>query len=167
MNKLLTSIAIIAVLTATSAVAQSQSDYATVIRVKPMYENVRVPNTRTQCNSVNVPVYGQERFDQGSAIVGGLIGGVIGNQFGQGEGKTAMTGIGAITGAIVGGKQEIGIVGYRNETRCEDIIFYEQEERIKNYRITYEWNGIQRQGYTFNRYQVGDKILINISLRSR
>tara|TARA_B110000503_G_C6982098_1_gene343670 strand:- start:101 stop:604 length:504 start_codon:yes stop_codon:yes gene_type:complete len=167
MNKLLTSIATIVALTATSAIAQSQSDYATVIRVKPVYENVRVPTSRTQCNSVNVPVYGQERFDQGSAIVGGLIGGLIGNQFGKGEGKTAMTGIGAITGAIVGGKQETGIVGYRKETRCEDIIFYEEQERIKNYSITYEWNSIRQQGYTLNRYQVGDRIPVNISIQAK
>jgi uncharacterized protein YcfJ len=165
MNKLLTSIAPIAVLISTSAYAQT--DYATVIRIKPIYENVRVPNSRTQCNSVNVPIYGEERFDTGSAIVGGIVGGVFGNQIGKGTGNDIATGVGAVTGAVIGGKRSTGIVGYRKETRCEDIIFYEQEERIKNYRITYEWNGIQRQGYTFNRHQVGDKIIINVSLRTR
>lgn len=165
MNKLLTSIAAVAVLTATSAFAQSE--YATVLRVRPVYENVKVPAVRTQCYSVNVPVYGQERFDQGSAIAGGIIGGIIGNQIGRGTGNDIATGAGAITGVIIGGRQSNGIVGYRKDTRCEDIIFYEDEERIKNYRITYEWNGIQQEGYTFTRHQVGDKILINISLRSR
>lgn len=165
MNKLLTSIAAITILTATSAFAQT--DHATVLRVKPVYENVRVPNSRTQCNSVNVPIYGQERFDEGSAIVGGIVGGVIGNQIGRGSGNDIATAGGAIVGVVIGGRQPSGIVGYRKETRCEDIIFYEEEERIKNYRVTYEWNGIQREGYTFNRYHVGDKILINVSLRSR
>lgn len=38
----------------------------------------------------------------GGAIVGGLAGAIIGNQFGKGSGKTAMTGLGAIGGAMAG-----------------------------------------------------------------
>lgn len=36
------------------------------------------------------------------AAVGGLAGGAIGNQFGQGDGKTAMTVLGALAGAAAG-----------------------------------------------------------------
>jgi outer membrane lipoprotein SlyB len=38
----------------------------------------------------------------GAAIVGGLAGAIIGNQFGKGGGKTAMTGLGAVGGAMAG-----------------------------------------------------------------
>lgn len=38
----------------------------------------------------------------GGAIVGGILGAAVGNQFGKGDGKTIMTGAGAIGGAIAG-----------------------------------------------------------------
>ncbi len=37
------------------------------------------------------------------AILCGIIGGVIGHQFGDGRGQTAMTVLGAATGALIGG----------------------------------------------------------------
>jgi outer membrane lipoprotein SlyB len=40
----------------------------------------------------------------GAAIVGGLAGAILGNQFGQGGGKTLMTGAGAVGGAMLGSK---------------------------------------------------------------
>ena len=38
------------------------------------------------------------------AVAGGLIGGLIGNQFGGGQGRDAMTAIGAIGGAVAGNR---------------------------------------------------------------
>jgi uncharacterized protein YcfJ len=69
------------------------------------------------CRDVQVPVHGSKEMDTGGAIVGGIIGGVIGNQFGKGDGKDAMTGIGAVTGAILGGQKE-GKPQYRWERQC-------------------------------------------------
>lgn len=43
----------------------------------------------------------QQREGGGNAIVGGLLGGLIGNQFGSGNGRIAMTLVGAGTGAAV------------------------------------------------------------------
>ena len=51
------------------------------------------------------------------AILGGIIGGVIGHQFGDGRGRTAMTVIGAATGALIGGSlaRERAISRYERE----------------------------------------------------
>lgn len=38
------------------------------------------------------------------ALLGGILGGVIGHQFGDGRGQTAMTVLGATTGAMIGGR---------------------------------------------------------------
>lgn len=56
---------------------------------------------------VSVQPVTMRRTNNGDQIVGtvagGLIGAVIGHQLGSGTGKDVMTGVGAITGAIVGG----------------------------------------------------------------
>ena len=38
----------------------------------------------------------------GDMLLGGIIGGLVGNQIGKGGGKNATTGLGALTGAIIG-----------------------------------------------------------------
>ena len=41
----------------------------------------------------------------GGAIAGGLVGGVVGNQFGGGGGRAAMTALGLVGGALLGGSR--------------------------------------------------------------
>ena len=83
--------------------------------------------TRTQCEMVQVPVYGtrQREFDTGGAVMGGLIGGLLGNQVGGGSGRDAATGVGAIAGAIIGGgggQTTNQITGYRQERQCSEVL---------------------------------------------
>lgn len=103
----------------------------------------QIPQTEKVCNFVEVPIYGQETFDQGGAIVGGIIGGVIGNQIGKGSGNDVATGVGAMTGAIIGGKKEGGIVGYRQEERCQLVTTYStvKEEVYSHSTVTWKQNG--------------------------
>ena len=118
----------VALMVSTPALADKQR----VTDVEDIYKTVtrNIPQTEQVCNLVEVPIYGEKKFDQGSAIVGGLIGGILGNQIGKGGGKEAATGVGAMAGAIIGGKNgEQQIVGYRQETRCQNKTTYTTETK--------------------------------------
>jgi uncharacterized protein YcfJ len=111
-------------LTATPAFAESvratvQDHYKTVIEQEPYRVEV--------CRDVNVPV-GNSGTNTEGAIIGGIIGGVVGNQFGSGSGKEAMTGIGALTGAIIGG-QNNQPQGHRTERQCSVETRYQERQR--------------------------------------
>lgn len=103
---------------------------------------------RTQCETVQVPVYGPapRQFDAGGAVMGGLIGGLLGNQVGDGSGKEAATGVGAIAGAIIGGGgagQTQQITGYRQERQCSEVAMpVSLERRVYSHSsITFVDNG--------------------------
>jgi uncharacterized protein YcfJ len=101
--------------------ATVEDHYKTVLEQKPY--NVEV------CSNVQVPYGRRNEMDTEGAIVGGIIGGIIGNQIGKGSGKEAATGVGALTGAIIGGKKDSGPQGYRTERQCEVQTRYEESER--------------------------------------
>jgi len=58
------------------------------------------------------------------AVAGGALGGVVGHQFGKGNGKTAMTVLGAIGGAVAGHQAEKAysakVVGYRVQVQLDN-----------------------------------------------
>ena len=92
----------------------------------------QIPHTEQVCQVVDIPIYGETGGASTSdMIVGGIIGGVIGNQIGKGGGKNAATGIGAMTGAIIGNNNAKNrnqqIVGYRQEQRCSNNTTYTTE----------------------------------------
>ena len=165
MKTLLATVAILAC--ATSLQAQAQIDYATVTHVKPNYENVEVQKYRNNCQIVDVPIYGANQASTGDTVFGALIGGALGNQVGGGKGKDAMTILGAIVGADVANKRagQSQIIGYQQEQQCNKVRFYETQERLKNYLITYEWNGTQATSYAQNQYRVGDRITVSVSIQ--
>jgi len=101
--------------------AVTKDHYKTVIDQTPY--NIEV------CKNVQVPYGSKKEFDQEGAIIGGIIGGVIGNQFGKGSGKEAATGVGALTGAIIGGNKDKGPAGYRTEQQCHIQTRYKEVER--------------------------------------
>jgi len=152
--------------------AQAANEYATVINVKPNYVNVQVPRHRNECQTVEVPIYSNYggQASTGDTLFGALIGGALGNQVGGGKGKDAATILGAIIGADVANKRAVTgqrqIVGYRQEENCRKISFHETQERLKNYRITYEFNGIQATSFTHNQYKVGDRIPVTVSIQA-
>jgi len=166
MKTLLATVAVVCF--ATSAYAQTE--YATITQVQPNYQNVSVPQSRTDCKIVEVPIYGgRSQASTGDTIVGAIIGGAIGNQVGGGSGKDAATVLGAIIGADVankkGGQQQI--VGYRQEQVCNNVTFYETQEQLKNYTIRYEWNGLVGKTVTYNNYRVGDRIPVEVTVRAK
>jgi len=124
MKQLLIALSLVAV-TASPALAHTsnlnvQDHYKTIIKQVPY--NVEV------CKYIKIPYGTNKEFDKESAIIGGLIGGVIGNQFGKGSGKEAATGVGALTGAIIGGTKDKGPAGYRTEEKCSVETRYKESE---------------------------------------
>jgi len=149
----------------------AQTQMATVIGVDTNYVQVYTNVPTTECQNVEVPIYGNTgngQFSNDGAIIGGIVGGLLGNTVGKGSGKEAATGVGALAGAIIGGKrnQPRTIVGYKLEQQCRTVNTQQVENRIKNYTITYEWNGVQAQSYTYNQYSVGDRIPVTISINA-
>ena len=133
-------------LAATPALADTvrgtvQDHYKTIIEQEPYRVEV--------CKDVNIPIQGGVNTE--GAIIGGIIGGVIGNQFGKGSGKEAATGVGALTGAIIGGGNNKP-QGYRTERQCSIETRYEERQRevYSHSTITFRENG---RNYTlkFNR----------------
>lgn len=118
--------------------------YKTQTTTHPVQEQV--------CEQVQVPNPSREQFDQNGAIVGGIIGGLIGSQIGKGDGNKAAIGVGAITGTIIGGKQEDRNTGYHTEERCTVKTRYRTtyQEVYSHSEITFFYNG-RRQTLRFQR----------------
>lgn len=135
--KSLTTFIVSCMLFATPALADNvsarvQDHYKTVIEQEPYRVEV--------CKDVNIPIQGGMNTE--GAIIGGLIGGVIGNQIGKGGGRDAATGIGAMTGAIIGGGNNKP-QGYRTERQCSIETRYQERERevYSHSTITFLENG--------------------------
>jgi uncharacterized protein YcfJ len=116
-----------------AAVAQSMHFTATVVRTVPIHQVVT--ETLQQCVTETVTP-----ADKGSsgAIVGAIVGGVVGNQIGGGSGRDIATGVGVITGAVVGDNMQNAP---RTQQRCTPI----QNSRsvIVGYDVTWEYLGRQ------------------------
>lgn len=154
-------------LTANTAMADTQ--WARVTRVEPNYENVAVRTQQTQCGMVDVPVYGTVR-NQGNAGEGALAGMIIGGLIGKGAtGNDDGAVAGAVIGGIIGadrsqnGSRQV-ITGYRQEQQCEQVMVNETQRQVRNYTVTYEWNGVRGSSYTYNNYRVGDRIQVTVSI---
>ena len=144
---------------------------ATVSRVDPIYHNTTINTPRNICQDVQVPIYGnvQRRSSDGEVLSGAIIGGVIGNQFGNGQGKDIMTVLGAIMGANSqqGGKTSQVVTGYRLEQQCQTVYASTTERTLKHYKIYFTWNGHEGTAMTYNEYQVGNSIPVEVSLRAK
>ena len=115
-------------------------------KVQDHYKNIinQEPYSVEICRDVKVP----HGSGASNSIISGIIGGVLGNQFGSGEGKIAMTGLGALTGAILGGQEQQG--PYIERQCGTETRYREESARIyshssvsfsyagKSYRVKFE-----------------------------
>ena len=168
MKKLLATAAL--VVTALPAAAETR--YATITGVQPNYQTVYMNVPRQQCQNVEVPIYGTVTR-QGNAGEGALAGMIIGGILGKGvTGKDDGAAAGAVIGGIIGAdrsgtRQEQVVTGYKTERQCSEVMIREEQREIKNYTITYRWNNITAQSYTYNRYRVGDNIPVTVSINAQ
>ena len=169
MKKLYIATALTMVLSSTPVLAETvnakvEDHYRTVVR--------EIPSTERICETVEVPIYGNVRgqASTGDTVLGAIIGGAIGNQVGGGKGKDAATVLGAIIGADIANKQGSNrqvVTGYRIQQQCSEVIRREQQTQLKNYTIWYEWNGVRGRSYTYNQYNVGDKVPVSVSINAQ
>ena len=132
--------------------------WADVTDVQPIvstgYERVPVTSCRNERPSHRVAYrytdddrrHRDHRSDDGAlpALVGGVLGGAIGNQFGSGNGRRAMTVVGAILGASIAAS---GQDRPRHETHdrrarvCETTYEREAYSVVEGYDVTYRYMG--------------------------
>jgi uncharacterized protein YcfJ len=167
MKKLLVTTAVLATM-ATSAIAETVR--ARVTYVEPRYETVYRNVPRTQCQDVEVPVYGTVQgggASGGDVLAGMIIGGLIGKGItGDDQGAAA----GAVMGGVIAADNNNGsrrvVTGYRTERQCNEVMVRESQRELTNYLIRFEWNGLEGSAYTYNRYNVGDRISATVSIRA-
>ena len=114
-----------------AVMAQSLHFTADVVRTIPVHQVVT--ETLQQCVTETVTPTDK---GVGGAIVGAIVGGVVGNQIGGGSGRDVATGVGVITGAVVGDNMQNAP---RTQQRCTPI----QNSRsvIVGYDVTWEYLG--------------------------
>jgi len=124
--------------------------YADTVKgtVKDVYKNVttQTPITERVCYDVEVPIYGKSG---GGASAGDVLGGmIIGGLLGKGAtGKDDGAAAGAVIGGMIAADKNQGkdkVIGYRQETRCENKVTYqESRERVYQYStIKFFHNGV-------------------------
>ena len=77
----------------------------------------------------------------GNSLAGAIIGGVVGNQFGGGNGKTAMTVLGTIVGSNIGNGTSKDKPHSRVVTVCDDVPTTEIREKVVGCNVTYQFEG--------------------------
>tara|TARA_Y100000114_G_scaffold144460_1_gene153060 strand:- start:534 stop:1034 length:501 start_codon:yes stop_codon:yes gene_type:complete len=165
--KLFTSLLIVIVSTIP---AYANTVTATVSSIQPIYHNTTVRTPTNVCQDVEVPVYGTVQGNgasSGDVLTGMIIGGLLGKGV-SGNDK------GAAAGAVLGGmisadnkKSKQVITGYRLERQCHTTYINETQRQLKHYKIWFTWNGIDGTAFTYNNYQIGDRIPVEVSLRAK
>ena len=134
----ITSVLLIGLTSALSAVSLQAQEVGKVISSTPIIQQVAVP--RQVCNNEQVVTQGQK--SGAGAAMGAIAGGAIGNNMGQGSGRAAATMLGLFGGAILGDKIEgPGTPEVRNVQNCSQQMFY--ENRTMAYNVVYEFAGKQ------------------------
>jgi len=126
MKTLLAATAIALISTSVSA-NEAATDVRVFDHVKTVTTNT--PVTRTECQNVQVPIYGNAGGGaSGADVLGGMIlGGLLGKGVG-GNDKGAAAG--AILGGVIAadkGNNKQRIVGYKQERQCFDTVSYQNQ----------------------------------------
>ena len=154
-------------ITSQLAFAGSFVDSATVTSVEKVYKQYMVEEPYQDC-------YIKETLQQsgdGSAtneIMGAILGGAIGNQFGEGDGKEAMTLAGIFLGASIANDAEkansTGQVVVSQEV-CENKVRQTIEKRLSHYKINVEYEG-RDLSFTSKKRPYDDVIKVKVTVSS-
>ncbi|MDA0790153.1 MAG: glycine zipper 2TM domain-containing protein [Proteobacteria bacterium] len=185
-------------------IALAYYDTAEVIDVVPIVSHERISMPYEECrtepsgrtHSRRSVVHG--RWDEGSqrrgrddrggsagaldGLLGALVGGAIGNQFGKGNGKRAMTVLGALAGAGIASAGSRDESVYRDvyssrdgrhdrrqdtrhhhgDSRCRTVQRMTEVERIEGYRVTYRYLGQEFEKTTDQH--PGDSLRVRVEM---
>ena len=152
----------------TAAIADTIRVTVPVIDSKPNYitKNIRTP--QKQCNTVDVPIYGNIG---GGASAGDVLGGmIIGGLLGKGvSGNDKGAAAGAVIGGMISADKNQGdrqIVGYRQEQRCKTTYITEQVDQINGYTVTYELAGNRYTTQSHSYVQRGSTLSLRLKVTS-
>ena len=166
MTKFLTTILALG-LTATTAFAETFTATVQVERATPVYQTVNIQVPRTQCNDVQVPIYGTNKKGANGADV--LAGMIIGGLLGKGiSGKDDGAAAGAVLGGIISaenGSNEKVIVGYKSQRQCAETVGYETRREFTGYRVQYNIFGLESTAVINDYVQAGDTLEVEITVR--
>ena len=140
--------------------------YGQVLKVSPIYRDVRVSTPRKECWQEPVTVTRHRGGGRGAGtLAGALIGGVIGNQLGRGRGNKLATAMGTVIGAQMGHDANRGYTtesSTRYKEVCQETERVNYEEVIDGYRVTYRYKG--HRFHTRMPYDPGQKIKLKVSV---
>ena len=169
MKKLVTIAAVLSMFGSVAFAGNTQIP-STVIGMEETYtiQNKSVPIQ--QCQTVEVPIYG-ERSTGGGASGGDVLGGmIIGGLLGKGaSGNDKGAAVGAILGGMVAAdkknKTERVIVGYKQQQQCNTVYQRQQVEVRGKNKVTVQLeNGQVMEFMTNSWYRTGATLYLNVSL---
>lgn len=152
--------------TTTAALAAEFDDYANVVRVSPIVEQVSRPRQECRPEYMQVPMQqGYANRSSGGAVLGGIAGAILGKQVGGGSGRMVATAAGAIVGTIVGDRIDNSHSGPQHITEqavrhCRLVDTW--EARTAGYDVTYEYRGTQHVSRM--AYDPGQRIRLRVSV---
>ncbi len=140
--------------------------FADVLRVDPVYRQVRESRPREECFDEEVTRV-ERRDGTGGTIVGALVGGALGNTIGGGDGRRAATVAGAVIGGAVGGNVDRNNDGpareYRDlETRCRLVEEVATRRELVGYDVEYRYRGDVYQSRI--DYDPGSRLRVRVAV---
>ena len=147
--------------------AGSFVDSATVTSVEKVYKQYMVEEPYQDC-------YIKETLQQsgdGSAtneIMGAILGGAIGNQFGEGDGKEAMTLAGIFLGASIANDAEKANAANQvvvSQEVCENKVRQKIERRLSHYKVYVEYEG-REVSFSSKKRPFDDVIKVKVTIGS-
>ncbi|KFC72604.1 MULTISPECIES: glycine zipper 2TM domain-containing protein [Massilia] len=121
---------------AASFSAHAKDVLANITNVVPVYAE-RVQNQQV-CDMVYNDQPQQVGAVNSGSVIGGIAGALLGSQAGGGNGKLALTALGAVTGAMTGDR-----LAQQRSAQPQQVCRWVQrsEQHISSYRVTYEYQG--------------------------
>lgn len=157
-------------LAVSASAAAAETVRARITYVEPRYETVTQYQTTTQCHNVEVPVYGTVNgggATGGDVLAGMIIGGLLGKGVtGDDQGAAAGAVMGGVIAADNGNRSRQVVTGYRTERQCNEVVTPVQVNQVRDYLIRFEYNGLTGSAYTYNHYNIGDRISATVSIRA-
>ena len=146
--------------------AGSYVDYATVISVEEVYKQYRTEEPYQECY-IKETLQNQGDGSATNEIMGAILGGAIGNQFGEGDGKEAMTLAGIFLGASLANDAEkansTGQVVVSQEV-CETKVKTSFVKRLSHYLVHIDYEG-HDLAFTSKRRPYDDVIKVKVTVR--
>ena len=147
--------------------AGSFTDYATVTSVEKVYKQYRTEEPYQECY-IKETLQNQGEGSATNEIMGAILGGAIGNQFGEGDGKEAMTLAGIFLGASLANDAEkansTGQVVVSQEV-CETKVKTSFVKRLSHYLVHIDYEG-RDLAFTSKKRPYDDVIKVKVTVSS-